>query len=72
LRNSASRADLFSQGEHSVEDAIALFELAVVIIIVFRVQSEVQEVVVVGRVVSIVSGPLFRVDSADGQGWTFT
>jgi hypothetical protein len=64
--------DLFGQGEHSVEDAITLLELVVVLVIVLRIRSEVWEVIVVGRVVPIISGPLFRVNGADGRGQTFT
>jgi hypothetical protein len=51
---------------------IALFELIIVLVIVLRIRSEVWEVIIVGRVVPIVSGPLFRVDGADGWGRTFT
>jgi hypothetical protein len=59
LRDSASRADLFGRGESSVEYVIALLELVVVIVIVLRIRSEVREVIIIGRFVPIVSGPLF-------------
>jgi hypothetical protein len=72
LRNGASCTDLFGWGEHSVEDVIALFELVIVLAIVLRIRSEVREVIIVGQVVPIVSGPLFRVNGADGWGRTFT
>jgi hypothetical protein len=61
LQDGASGANLFGRGEHSVEDVIAFLEL-VVVIIIFRVWGEVWKVVIIGQVIPIIPGPLFRVD----------
>jgi hypothetical protein len=57
LQDGASRTDLFGWGKHSVEEAIALLEL--VVLVIFRVWGEVCKVVVVGWVVPVISRPLF-------------
>jgi hypothetical protein len=72
LRDGASSANFFGRGEHSVEDVITFLELVIIVVVVFRVWGQVWKVVVIGWVIPIVSGPLFRVDSTDGWGQTFT
>jgi hypothetical protein len=57
LRDGASGANLFGWGEHSVEDAITFLEL-VIIVVVFRVQAQVQKVVIVSGIIPIVSSEL--------------
>jgi hypothetical protein len=68
LRDGASSANLFSRGEHGVEDVVAFFDLVIIVVIVIQVRGEIWQVTIVSfQFVPIVSMSLFQVDRADGQ-----
>jgi hypothetical protein len=72
LRDGAASANLLDRGEHSVQNVITLFKFVLFVIIVFRVRTQLWQVVLISWVVPVISVPLFGVNGTDRRGQTFS